>query len=244
MAQRADLKLEIPFAGAAGRKLVSAGTSHVNLVKGWMQVFFHRREIILAPMPETNCPRLVLASTSPFRKMCLERIIDDFLTADPGVDETPMKNEQAEMLAMRLSVQKAEAVASKMPSHVVIAGDQVLEVGGKCYGKPGDIGTARKHLTELSGKSGCFFSGMCVIADGSSHQVMVPTEVSWVNMDDAMIDAYIRREPSIASAGAAQLEKLGISLVRKMSSEDPTAILGLPLIELCRILRGHGMSIP
>ena len=168
----------------------------------------------------------------------------NFEVVDPRVEEDSMPGESAKEMAARLSALKADAVAKDMPGFIVIAGDQVLEANCKTYGKPGDIETARRHLRELSGKSGTFHSGMSVRYGESHHDVVVPTEVKWSKLDDRQIQSYLDNEPSLASAGAAQLEGLGISLVENISSDDPSAILGVPLISLCRILRGLGVQIP
>ena len=168
----------------------------------------------------------------------------DFKVVDPRVEEASRPGESAKEMAARLSAQKADAVARDMPGCIVIAGDQVLEANGKDYGKPGDIETARRHLRELSGKSGTFHSGMSVRHGESRHDVVVPTDVTWAKLDDRQIQSYLEKEPSLASAGAAQLEGLGISLAERISSDDPSAILGVPLISLCRILRGLGVQIP
>lgn len=189
-------------------------------------------------------PAIVLASTSPYRKASLKRLQVDFDTADPGVDETPLPDEKAKDLARRLSIAKAEAVARTRPDAIVIAGDQVLEANGKNYNKPGDLETARRHLMELSGQSGVFHSGMCVMFGGMQRDVVVPTKATWRRLDERTIQSYLEKEPSPASAGAAQLESLGISLLERLESDDPSAILGVPLISLCSILREFGVEVP
>lgn len=185
-------------------------------------------------------PPIVLASTSPFRRAALERLGVGFSTLDPKVDETPAEGEQAQELAVRLARAKALAGAASSPEAIVIAGDQTLAARGRIYGKPGSKDAALAQLAELAGQSGTFYSAMAVAHDTRLEEVCVATQVSWRELDAAQIRRYVEREPSYGSAGAAQLEAFGISLVSKLASDDPTAVLGLPLIPLCTILARLG----
>ncbi len=189
-------------------------------------------------------PPIVLASTSPYRKASLARLLVAFEVADPGVDETPLPGEGPAELVARLAEAKAAAVAKRMPDSIVIAGDQVLEANGRIYGKPGDLATARAHLLELSGQRGTFHSGMCVTFRGERQAVTVRTEATWRELDERTVDSYLEKEPSPHSAGAAQLEGLGISLLERLECYDPSAILGVPLISLCDMLGKFGVKVP
>ena len=188
-------------------------------------------------------PPIVLATTSPFRKVSLERLGIGFSMIDPAVDETARPGEGAKDLAIRLACEKALSGVAKSPGAIVIAGDQVLEANNRIYGKPGGRESALRHLTELSGKSGVFHSAMCVMHETKMREVCMPTKVRWRRLSEAQIHSYVEREPSYGSAGAAQLEKLGISLVEELASEDPSSILGLPLISLATFLEEIGAPV-
>ena len=194
--------------------------------------------------PMSVVPPLILASTSLYRKACLNRLRLPFECMDPGVDEHPHAHETPRVLASRLADAKAQAIARDQSESIVIAGDQVLEANGKAYGKPGNIENSRQQLSELAGQTGIFHSGMCVSHSGQTHLVLVPTTVKWRKLSTAEIEAYLNVEPSFSSAGSAQLEGLGISLIESISSPDPAAILGLPLLSLVAILRKLGVPLP
>lgn len=147
-------------------------------------------------------------------------------------------------MALRLAQEKVAAVIAQYPDCIVIGGDQVLDLAGKDYGKPLTLDNAIAQLTALSGQSGVFHCGMAVTYQEQQWNYSIPTEVTWRTLSQAEIANYVAREPSLKSAGAAQLEKMGICLVDKMTSDDPTAILGMPLISIGNILRELGWQIP
>jgi len=190
-------------------------------------------------------PPLVLASSSPYRKELLARLQLGFLTSNPQVDETPLAAENPEALALRLSESKARAVAGQFQAALVIGSDQVASANGKIYGKPGSHSAAVKQLGELAGKTATFYTGLCLY-DGRDGQVRlrcVPTEVRFRNLDAALIENYLLREPAYDCAGAARSEGLGVVLIDSISSDDPSALVGLPLIALVSLLGEAGVSV-
>lgn len=191
-----------------------------------------------------DLPELILASTSPYRQACLRRLGLPFAIRAPQVAESRQLGESPLEMALRLARAKAMAVAATAPQVVVIGGDQVLDVNGRDFGKPGDAGSAIAQLQHLSGRKGIFHCGTCVRHGEREWLHSVPTTVQWRNLSQAEIQAYVTREPSFGSAGAAQLEGLGITLVDSMTSADPSAILGMPLIYLSGILRELGYPLP
>ena len=190
-------------------------------------------------------PTLVLASTSPYRRELLARLGLPFVVANPQTDESPFPGESPEALALRLSAAKARAVADTYPDALIIGSDQVATVDGKIYGKPGDHQRAVAQLRELSGKTVNFFTGLCLhnSRSGRSQVRGVPTLVSFRQLADQEIENYLRREPAYNCAGSAKSEGLGIALLSSLQGDDPNALVGLPLIALCDMLREEGMAI-
>lgn len=190
-------------------------------------------------------PTLVLASTSPYRRELLARLGLPFAVANPQTDESPLPGESPEALALRLSEAKARAVADTYPDALIIGSDQVATVDGKIYGKPGDHQRAVAQLRELSGKTVNFFTGLCLYnsRSGRSQVQGVPTLVSFRQLDDLEIENYLRREPAYNCAGSAKSEGLGIALLSSLQGDDPNALVGLPLIALCDMLREEGVAI-
>jgi septum formation protein len=190
-------------------------------------------------------PTLVLASTSPYRRELLARLGLPFVVANPQTDESPLPGESPEALALRLSEAKARAVADAYPDALIIGSDQVATVDGKIYGKPGDHQRAVAQLRELSGKTVNFFTGLCLYnsRSGRSQVGGVPTLVSFRQLADQEIENYLRREPAYNCAGSAKSEGLGIALLSSLQGDDPNALVGLPLIALCDMLREEGMAI-
>lgn len=190
-------------------------------------------------------PTLVLASTSPYRRELLARLGLPFVVANPQTDESPLPGETPEALALRLSAAKARAVADTYPDALIIGSDQVATVDGKIYGKPGDHQRAVAQLRELSGKTVNFFTGLCLYnsRSGRSQVQGVPTLVSFRQLDDLEIENYLRREPAYNCAGSAKSEGLGIALLSSLQGDDPNALVGLPLIALCDMLREEGVAI-
>ncbi|HEU0230623.1 MAG TPA: Maf family nucleotide pyrophosphatase, partial [Burkholderiaceae bacterium] len=185
--------------------------------------------------PNPDPMRLILASSSRYRRDMLARLGLPFDTEAPGVDETPQNGEEPESLARRLSLAKALAVASRHPGAVIIGSDQVASLEGAPIGKPGGFDRAREQLRRLAGRTVTFHSGLCV-TDGLHHEVVcVDTFCRFRPLKDQDIDTYLRREQPFDTAGSAKAEGLGVALMERMTSDDPTAIIGLPLIELCRL---------
>lgn len=188
---------------------------------------------------------LILASTSPYRRELLERLGLPFTVANPQTDETALPGEPPEALALRLSEAKARAVAATYPDALIIGSDQVATVDGKIYGKPGTHERATEQLRALSGKTVNFFTGLCLYNARTGHAEVrgIPTLVSFRELSDREIENYLHREPAYNCAGSAKSEGLGIALLKSMQGEDPNALVGLPLIALCDLLRNQDVDI-
>jgi len=188
---------------------------------------------------------LILASTSPYRRELLARLGLPFTVANPRTDESPLPDETPESLALRLAEAKARAVASEHPDALIIGSDQVATVDGLIYGKPGDHQRAVLQLRALSGKTVNFFTALCLYnaRSGEADVRGVPTLVTFRHLSDGDIEAYLRREPAYDCAGSAKSEGLGIALLQSLSGDDPNALIGLPLIALCDMLRRQGIAI-
>lgn len=188
--------------------------------------------------------KLVLASTSKYRKELLSRLDLVFETISPEVDEAPLPNETPELMAIRLAQAKALAVSLSNPSAYVIGSDQVLDLNGVAMGKPGDHKNAMAQLQKLRGQTVTFHTAVCVAHGGSAKTVNVITDVKFRDLDDDVLEAYLLAETPYDCAGSAKSEGLGICLLEHVRSEDPTALIGLPLITVCTLLREAGFSIP
>lgn len=188
-------------------------------------------------------PTVVLASTSPYRRALLQRILTGFSTAAPPVDESRLDGETPGDMAARLATAKARAVAAGHPDAVVIGSDQVAELDGRLLGKPGDAARARAQLAASSGRTVRFFTAVCVIgADGMEHLAVDRTDVRFRTLSDREIATYVEREQPLDCAGSFKSEGLGIALFERIDSRDPTALVGLPLIALARLLRQAGVD--
>lgn len=187
---------------------------------------------------------LVLASTSPYRRELLSRLGLPFSVASPDTDESPRPGEAAETLALRLAEAKARAVAPAYPQALIIGSDQVAIANGKIYGKPGTHERAVAQLQELSGQSVNFYTALCLYdSRNDSRQICgVPTQVKFRSLSNSEIENYLAREPAYNCAGSAKSEGLGIALLDSLSGDDPNALVGLPLIALCAMLRQVGMN--
>lgn len=187
---------------------------------------------------------LILASTSPYRRELLGRLGLPFITANPQTDESPLPGESPEALALRLSEKKARAVAADYPDALIIGSDQVAVANGHIYGKPGTHEAAVRQLQELSGQTVNFFTGLCLLDSESGEAVVrgIPTLVTFRTLKTPEIENYLQREPAYNCAGSAKSEGLGIALLQSMRGDDPNALVGLPLIALCDMLRQHGIS--
>lgn len=191
-------------------------------------------------------PRLVLASTSPYRRELLARLQVPFQTVAPDADEAPLAGETPRATAERLAEAKARAVAALFPDNLVIGSDQVAYLGEQRFGKPGSRANAVGQLRAMSGKSIVFHTGLCLLntATGRVHLRGIPTEVRFRELSDAEIDSYLDREDALNCAGSARSEGLGIALLEHMRGDDPNALIGLPLIALCDMLRAEGIALP
>lgn len=189
--------------------------------------------------------KIVLASTSPYRKELLSRLGFSFQTADPSIDETPLKNEPPEMTALRLSEAKARAVAAQHPESLIIGSDQVATLDGNIYGKPGTHAGAVKQLQTMRGRTVNFYTGLCLLNTSSNkaHLRGVPTLVSFRNLSDDEIEHYLHREKPYNCAGSAKSEGLGIAIISKIVGEDPNALIGLPMIALCDLFLEEKFSL-
>lgn len=186
--------------------------------------------------------RLILASSSRYRRQLLTRLHCPFDVISPNIDETALPGEAPRALALRLSAAKANAVAANHPNTLVIGSDQVAAIEGGFIGKPGTFERAQAQLKRLSGRTVDFHSGLCV-SDGTHHEsVDVITKCRFRQLTLAEIDAYLRLDEPFDVAGSAKAEGLGICLMESIQSEDPTAIIGLPLIALSRLLRSFGLN--
>ena len=189
---------------------------------------------------------LVLGSTSPYRRELLQRLRLPFSVSSPAVDETPRPGESPRDLALRLALAKAHAVAAQHPGAVVIGSDQVADLDGQPLGKPGTHERATAQLRQMSGHSVVFQTAVAVVCqDTGFEQVELATvSVRFRALTDAEIERYLRAEQPYDCAGSAKSEGLGISLLDAIDSDDPTALVGLPLIRTCRMLRAAGLVLP
>jgi septum formation protein len=189
-------------------------------------------------------PALILASTSRYRRELLERLRLPFEVLAPPVDETPRAGERPAALAERLALAKADAVAAVHPRAVVIGADQVADLDGVAIGKPGDHTRAVAQLRAMSGRSVLFHTAVAVRrADTAYSRVLVaPVRVHFRPLADDEIEHYLRAEQPYDCAGSAKAETLGIALLEAIDSDDPTALIGLPLIRTCTLLREAGLS--
>ena len=199
-------------------------------------------------MPESSpAPRpLVLGSTSVYRRELLQRLHLPFTVAAPAVDETPLPGEPPAQLAQRLALAKAHAVATLHPEAVVIGSDQVADLAGQPLGKPGDHARATAQLQRMRGHTVVFHTAVAVVchASGFAQTDLAPVRVRFRELADAEIERYLRAEQPYDCAGSAKSEGLGISLLEAIDSDDPTALIGLPLIRTCRLLRAAGLVLP
>jgi septum formation protein len=190
-------------------------------------------------------PRLVLASTSRYRRELLERLRLPFDTRAPGVDESPLSGETPRQLALRLAAAKAEAVAVRESDAWVIGSDQVAELDGAALGKPGSRDAAIAQLTAMSGREVVFHTALSLShSDGRRFDEEDVTTVRFRRMDVGEIARYIDAEAPLDSAGSFKSEGLGIALFDAIESRDPTALVGLPLIATTRLLRKAGFRVP
>jgi septum formation protein len=193
----------------------------------------------------SSSPRLVLASSSRYRQELLSRLRIPFDVEAPDIDETPHAGEAPEATALRLARDKARAVAARRPNRLVIGSDQVATLDGEQIGKPGSHENALKQLQKMRGRRVIFHTALCLWDSGQAAQAAqienVQTFVTFRDLPDRELNAYLRIEQPYDCAGSAKNEGLGIAILEKIESSDPTALTGLPLIALTTMLRRAGM---
>ncbi|MBN9321736.1 MAG: septum formation protein Maf [Delftia acidovorans] len=199
----------------------------------------------LAQAPGLARP-LILGSTSRYRRELLERLRLPFQTVSPEVDETPLAGETPHALSLRLALAKAQAVAALHPGAVVIGSDQVPELDGLPLSKPGNHERATEQLRQMSGRQMNFHTAVSVVCQeiGFSETDVVTVQGRFRDLNDAEIERYLRAEQPYDCAGSAKSEGLGIALLDAIVSDDPTALIGLPLIRTCQLLRAAGAVLP
>lgn len=191
-------------------------------------------------------PRLVLASGSPHRAGLLARLTPEFEQRPPDIDETRDTREAPHAYVLRLAQRKARAVAGDAPQQLIIGSDQACIRDGRVLGKPGSRQQAAAQLLAASGQSVTFLTSVCVLEPdtGTEHSDVVSTVVWFRELTDAIVTRYLDREPALDAAGSLYSEGLGISLFESVQSNDPTALVGLPLIRLTAMLNAQGYAVP
>ena len=198
------------------------------------------------PSPLTTPrPRLILGSTSVYRRALMQRLRLPFEVVAPQVDESPRLGEAPVAMAQRLALEKAREVAARHPGAVVIGADQVADLAGQAIGKPGNHARAVAQLQALRGQSVTFHTAVAVLRPETGfEQVQVaPVRVRFRALSDADIQRYLVLEQPYDCAGSAKCETLGIALLEAIESDDPTALVGLPLIRICQMLREAGIDV-
>jgi len=190
-------------------------------------------------------PPLILASTSTYRRELLSRLRLPFEVIPPDVDETPMPGERPQQLACRLAMDKARTVAARFPNAVVIGSDQVADLAGQALGKPLTHAVAVEQLRRMRGQEVLFQTAVAVVCQQRKFAQMdlAQIKVRFRALDDAEIEDYLRAEQPYDCAGSAKSEGLGIALLDAIDNDDPTALIGLPLIRTCRMLRAAGVRL-
>lgn len=197
-------------------------------------------------IPTSTTPRLILASSSAYRRELLGRLRLPFEVMVPDIDESPLPGEAPESTALRLARAKAQAVAARAPGAVVIGSDQVATLDGEQIGKPGNHDAALAQLQKMRGRRVVFHTALCLwdgraaLLTGGAQLENIQTFVTFRDLPDAELDAYLRLEQPYDCAGSAKNEGLGIAILEKIDSTDPTALTGLPLIALTGMLRKAG----
>lgn len=188
---------------------------------------------------------LVLASSSPFRKALLEKLQLEFITDSPDIDETPVANESTEQMVLRLSEAKARALAETHKNALIIGSDQSATLNGKILNKPGNFDVAFRQLQAASGQTVTFYTGLCLLNTHTqqAETICEPYIVKFRDLSDSEIEHYLHREQPYNCAGSFKSEALGISLFESMRGDDPNTLIGLPLIQLCRMLKKNGLTV-
>lgn len=190
--------------------------------------------------------KLVLASTSAYRRELLTRFGLPFEIARPDIDESPLPDEAPRATAERLAIEKAKAVAAQFSDALIIGSDQVASMGSQRFGKPGTVDRAMAQLRSMSGQTVIFDTALALIntRNGRIQIEVIPTEVRFRALSDDEIVRYVERELPLDCAGSAKSEGLGITLLDALRGDDPNALIGLPLIALARMLRNEGLALP
>ena len=197
------------------------------------------------PSPAPAVRPLILGSTSRYRRELLQRLQIDFDVVAPDVDEAPLPDEPPRALAERLALTKARAVAKGLPHAVVIGADQVADLDGAPLGKPGDHDRAVAQLRQMRGRTVIFQTAVAVVCleSGFEQGSLAEVRVKFRDLSDEEIENYLRAEQPYDCAGSAKSEGLGIALLEFIDSDDPTALVGLPLIRTCELLRSAGIEL-
>jgi MAF protein len=190
--------------------------------------------------------KIILASSSPYRKELLKRLDIAFTTVSPEVNERYFQDELISDYVLRLAKTKAESIVSKNDNTLIIAADQALQCDKKILGKPGNYNKAKEQLLFMSNRSLTFYTGLCLINTETKiiEEDVVSFRVDFRKLTESEIENYLVKEKPYDCVGSFKSEKLGISLLKKMNGDDPTALIGLPLIRLCKMLRNQGVDIP
>jgi len=196
-------------------------------------------------MTESTPRQLILASTSVYRRQLLERLRLPFIVIASNVNETSLPDERPDQLACRLALAKARAVATIHPDNVVIGSDQVADMNGQALGKPGTHARAVDQLQRMRGQTVIFQTAVAVVcqATGFEQTELAQVKVQFKPLTDAQIERYLLAERPYDCAGSAKSEGLGISLLTRIDNDDPTALIGLPLIRTCQLLEAAGLKV-
>ena len=188
---------------------------------------------------------IVLASTSPFRKLLLEKLHIPFVCANPNIDESSIDNESASELVKRLAIEKAKAVAQQYPNALIIGSDQVAVYGSAILGKPHNFTNAFKQLSSFSNQQVQFLTGLCVFDSHTNNYsaLVEPFNVHFNELSSAQITQYLHAEQPYNCAGSFKSEGLGICLFKRLEGDDPNALIGLPLIQLTALLKQHQFDV-
>ncbi|EBI4019871.1 septum formation inhibitor Maf [Salmonella enterica] len=189
-------------------------------------------------------PRLILASTSPWRRALLEKLTIPFECAAPEVDETPIQGEAPRQLVLRLAQAKAQSLAHRYPAHLIIGSDQICVLDGEITGKPLTEENARQQLLKARGNIVTFYTGLALYNSATGHlQTEVePFDVHFRHLSETEIEDYVRKERPLHCAGSFKSEGLGLALFERLEGRDPNTLIGLPLIALCQMLRREEMN--
>ena len=191
-----------------------------------------------------SAPTLILASSSPYRQQLLQRLGVPFVAIAPNLDESPLPGETPKNLTLRLAQAKAQAIASLHPNAWVIGSDQSADLNGHPIGKPGTHAAALAQLKQMQGQVVVFHTSICLMGQGFCETTHVPTTVQFRNLPEQVLDQYLHLEQPYDCAGSAKSEGMGIILLEKIESDDPTALIGLPLIALTSLFHQAGIPLP